>query len=102
MGEFEIKFGDKLFLYGQYLSLIEDFDEYSYNSLMGYMTVGGYSVSLVESDNILASVPGFLVEIASLASQTPFDNQEMIDITNKLALSLPLPVGAKVWAPTTN
>lgn len=102
MGQPEIKFGDKIFLYGQYLSFLDEYDDYSYNSLMGYMTIGGYEVFLKKIDDNLASVPGFLVEIASLASQTPFVDKEMVDVTKDMALSLPLPVGARIWAPTIN
>lgn len=102
MGEPKIKFGDIIFLYGQYLSLLDEFDEYSYNSIIGYMTVGGYEVSLLKTDNNLASVAGFLGSIDSLALQTPFDNKDMVDVTDNLSLSLPLPAGTRVWAPTTN
>ena len=105
MGEPEIKFGDKYFLYGQYLRYLSEFDDYTYNAVMGYMTVGGYFVVPVETVDNTASIPGFIVdglEEISLrnTSRTPF-LRGMIDVTEKLALSLPLPSGTKVWMPTT-
>lgn len=100
----EIKFGDKLFLYGQYLSYIEEFEDYDYNAVMGYMTVGGFMVHPVTTIDSSASVPGFVVEIpgqlACLAVATPFSQMEMVDVTDKLARSLPLPSGTKIWMPT--
>lgn len=103
----EVKFGDKLFLYGQYMSLLEEFDDYDYNSVMGYMTVGGFAVYPVETVDSSASVPGFVVEISSQASSlaaftatTPFSQLGLVDVTDKLARSLPLPTGTKIWMPT--
>lgn len=104
MGESEITFGDKYFLYGQFLQHLYEFDDYEYNAVMGYMTVGGYLVIPIESNVPDASIPGFVVDVltdASLAARTPFSSTGMIDITAKLALSLPLPTGTKVWMPTT-
>lgn len=104
MGESKITFGDKLFLYGQYLTYIEEFEEYDYNAVMGYMTIGGYMVRPVETIDNSASVSGFVVDLgqsASLTVSTPFTQMEMIDVTNNLARSLPLPSGTKIWMPTT-
>lgn len=104
MGEAQVKFGDKIFLYGQFLRDLNEFDNYDYNAVMGYMTVGGYLVNPIESDTEIASIPGFVVDFLSqpsLAVETPFLYGEMIDVTEKLALSLPLPVGTRVWMPTT-
>lgn len=104
MGEPKVNFGDKLFLYGHLLHYLEEFDDFEYNSVMGYMTVGGYIVSPVETDRVGACVSGYVVDIlstASLAPETPFHQMELIDITDKLSLSLPLPSGTKVWMPTT-
>lgn len=103
MGESKIKFGDKIFLYGQFMENIYDFDKISYNSIMGYMTVGGYYVTAIETDNPIASIPGFVVDISytpDLAVATPFSQMEVVDVTERLALSLPLPFGVKVWLPT--
>lgn len=99
----EIRFGDKMFLYGQFLTHIDEFDEYNYNAVQGYMTVGGYNVTAKEAYEFSASVPGFIVEAfgltGSLAFETPFPDLEVVDVTNKLAKSLPLPIGSKVWMP---
>lgn len=103
MGESTIKFGDKLFLYGEFMAYTEEFGEYEYNSVMGYMTVGGYRVWATKTDEIGAAIPGFVVSYLSdpqFTFETPFNDMEMIDVTNKLSLSLPLPVGTKVWMPT--
>jgi hypothetical protein len=105
MDNSKIKFGDKIFLYGQLLQFLYEFDDYSYNSVMGYMTYGGYNVIPIETDIDGASIPGFIVEILSppsLATATPFSEMEMIDVTDKLALSLPLPSGTTVWMPKSN
>jgi hypothetical protein len=102
MGSSKIKFGDKFFLYGQFTQLLSEFDEYEYNSAMGYMTVGGYNVIPIETMDNSASVPGFVTEILyepSLAVAAPFSHMEMVDITGKLARDLPLPSGTKVWMP---
>lgn len=104
MGESEIRFGDKLFLYGQYLQNVEEYDEYEYNSVLGYMTTGGYLVSAIRSYEPAASLPGFVVDFglpAQFTSQTPFSQMEMVDVTEDLSRSLPLPSGTKVWMPTT-
>lgn len=106
MDKSEIKFGDKLFLYGQYLTELQEFEDYDYNAVMGYMTVGGFMVKPISTMNNDASIPGFVVDFLyerSLVrtSQAPFLRLEMIDVTDKLARSLPLPAGTKVWMPTT-
>jgi hypothetical protein len=104
MGESKIKFGDKIFLYGSLLNeYAPTFEGFQYNSIMGYMTIGGYDVTAVESDNPFASLPGFLVDVPftpHFAVATPFSQMEAVDVTGKLALSLPLPSGTKVWLPT--
>lgn len=102
MGESKIRFGDKIFLYGQFLQNIYQFDEFTYNSIMGYMTTGGYFVSLKETDVVGASVPGFVCDFlvdGQFTVATPFDQMELVDITEKLSLSQPLPSGTKIWTP---
>jgi hypothetical protein len=106
MGEPSVRFGDKYFLYGQYLQNVDDFSDYEYNAVMGYMTVGGFLVVPVESIDNTASIPGFVVDVHSdgsfdSATATPFSKRGLIDVTDKLARSLPLPAGTKVWMPTT-
>lgn len=103
MGESKVKFGDKFFLYGKLLTLLEDYEEYEYNSIIGYMTMGGYDVDVVETDIPLAALPGFVVDaqLSALdAVATPFSQMEMVDVTGKLSWSLPLPPETKVWLPT--
>lgn len=103
MGEPKIKFGDKIFLYGQFMTALEEIQGYEYNSVVGYTTVGGYDVVAVKSDNQFSAVPGFLVDASytpELAVATPFSHMEMVDVTDNLSLSLPLPSGTKVWLPT--
>lgn len=102
MDSSKIKFGDKFFLYGQFIQLLSEFEEYEYNSVMGYMTIGGYNVVPLETMNDDASIPGFVTEILftpSLAVAAPFSHMEMVDVTGKLARDLPLPSGTKVWMP---
>lgn len=104
MGESKIAFGDKIFLYGQYLQYLYEFSEYEYNSVMGYMTVGGYLVYPIETDVVAASIPGFVVEISlnpQFTVETPFNQAEMVNIVDKLSKQTPLPSGTKVWMPTT-
>lgn len=104
MGESKISFGDKIFLYGQHLQYLEFLDEAQYNSVLGYMTVGGYFVYPVETDTPNASIPGYVVDAGfttSLAPATPFDRMDMIEVTDCLALNSPQPSGTKVWMPTT-
>lgn len=102
MGRPKIGFGDKLFLYGQLLQHLDEVDEYEYNSVMGYMTVGGYLVRPIETDIEAASVPGFVVDFLvspQFTAKTPFDQMEMVDVSERLSLDLPLPTGTKVWMP---
>lgn len=102
MGEPEIKFGDKIFLYGQFMTGVSEFSNYDYNSVIGYITVGGYLVYPKESDIMSASVPGFVADFpidGEFTVATPFDHMEMVDVTDKLSRSLPLPFGVKVWMP---
>lgn len=105
MDETEVRFGDKLFIYGEFITFLEEFSEYEYNAVMGYMTVGGYHPHPIRTDVEGASVPGFVVDFlysSSLASETPFYEMELVDVTDKLSLDLPLPSGTKVWMPTTD
>ena len=101
----EPKIGDKIFLYGQFLRDLEEFGDYEYNSVMGYATVGGYFVYLVESDQPAASVPGFVVNFPftlCLAPETPFldtKKARMEDVSEKMSLQSPLLDGTKIWMP---
>jgi hypothetical protein len=104
MGKPEIKLGDKIFLYGQFMKLLCDFNEYEYNTVMGYMTIGGYVVYPVESISAAASIPGFVVDVPltpSLAPAAPFIGMEMEDVTDRLSLQSPFLTGTRVWMPTT-
>ena len=105
MGESKVKFGDKIFLYGQFLRNIYDFDSFEYNSIMGMMTVGGYLVEPKETDIVGASIPGLICDFGineQFTSETPFPSQvEMVDVTQRLSLSPPLLAGCKVWMPTS-
>lgn len=101
MDESQIKFGDKLFLYGQFLQYLPEFEEYEYNSVKGYMTWGNNTIPIETIDDT-ASISGFVTEILSvhsLATPTPFSMMEMVDVTQKLSRSLPLPSGTKIWMP---
>ncbi len=86
------------------MSLAQEFDDYEYNAVMGYMTTGGYNVTPKETDEFAASMSGFVVDFGTATSLEEMtfsapNRLEMIDITEKLALSLPLPVGTTVWLP---
>ena len=87
MGQSKVKFGDKLFLYGKYLQLLPDYGEPEYNILIDDVPIYGFVVDFLLTP--------------SLASQTPFSDMEMIDVTDKLAHRLPLPDGNTIWSPTT-
>lgn len=103
MDRSQIKYGDKFFLYGQFMTFIVHFDEYEYNTVMGMTTVGGYEVMPIESHYHNSCVPGFVTEILydpSLALPAPFDQMEMIDVTDRLSKTQPLPSGTRVWMPT--
>jgi hypothetical protein len=107
MDESKIKFGDKIFLYGQFMNQ-ERWDEYGfanpvYNSVLGYIPVGGYLVSPQKTDMLTACVPGFVVDFlqgASLAFLTPFPEKDLIDVTDSLSLQSPYIQGSRVWMPT--
>lgn len=97
-----MRFGDKLFLYGQYLEHLQEFDSWDYNAVMGYMTIGGYYVQAVESESPLASVPGFVVEVLltdSLEIQNPFPNKKMVDVTDILCKQIPSLSSTRVFMP---
>lgn len=90
----EPKIGDQVFIYGH---LIQDFidDDVTYNSLMGYMTTGGFITQLERIDHPTAAVPGFLVDFrpeACLTLETPF-----VKVTEQLALQAPRLAGSEVW-----
>lgn len=97
----EPKIGDKLFLYGQLLVNLEEFNDYEYNALMGYATTGGYYVNLKKVDDDFFSVPGFVVDFYSdpvYTLKTSFSSLE--DITDQLSLKSPSFPGTRVWTPT--
>lgn len=73
-----------------------------YNTVMGYVPVGGYIVHPQTTDMVAACMPGFVVDFlqgASLAAATPFADAELIDITDSLSLQFPYIAGSKVWMP---
>lgn len=105
MDQSEIKFGDKIFLYGQFLEKMFEFPNPQYNSVVGYMTVGGYHVRAIETYVFGASLPGFVADFLVSAQFTvapPFSQMEMVDVTDRLSHSLPLLSGTKVWLPQPN
>lgn len=96
------KIGDKIFLYGQFIANAGEFTEYDYNSVMGYMTTGGYLVTPIETDIFSAAVPGFISEMPlddEFTTATPFSNMKLVDITDKLSRGVPLPAGTTIWMP---
>ena len=100
-----MKFGDKIFFYGQFMKYLTEIEESEYNTVMGYITTGGYLVTPVESDIFCASIPGFVSEIlydGQFTVATPFNKMEMIDVTDKLSLQSPLLTGTRVWMPIPN
>ena len=100
--ETEINIGDKIFVYGQ-LSVRNDILSGEYNAIMGYMTVGGYDTWVIETTEPDACVPGTIIEVGDfLAGDLEINtgNREMIDVTDRLALQTPMPIGARVWMPT--
>lgn len=104
MGESKVKFGDLIFYYGHFLQLLEEFEAHDYNAVMGYMTVGGYMVTPVETDIPTASLPGLIAEFPvdeQFTVAAPFTNMEMVDVTDRLALDSPMPTGTKVWMPVS-
>lgn len=104
MDEAKVKFGDKIFVYGtmtdwnktEDLGLIDPV----YNTVMGYMPVGGYFMVPQKTDQVDACLPGFVMESTpSLALETLFSHMEMIDVTNLLSYQEPTLAGTKVWMP---
>ena len=66
------------------------------------MAVDGYLVRAIETDIFGAALPGFVADFlldGSLAFAPPFNNMEMVDVTNKLSLGSPLLLDTKVWMP---
>lgn len=105
MDEPKIKFGDKIFVYGQFMKYLSEIDEYEYNTVMGYMTVDGYFVRPIATDIFGAAIPGFVTEILldeQFTVAAPFNNMEMIDVTEKLSLQYPSLYQTKVWMPVTS
>jgi hypothetical protein len=106
MDKSKIKFGDKIFLYGQFMNP-EHWQEYgyynpNYNSVMGYMPTGGYGIIPRKTEIMGACVPGYIVDYLStpsLAVKMPFANEELLDVTDNLSLELPLTKGCRVWMP---
>jgi hypothetical protein len=99
----EFKFGDKIFVYGQFMSedFLEEHDLINpiYNSVMGYVATGGYLVVAEKSTQYGVCLPGFVVDFLqqpSLAVLPPFD---LIDVTDILSLQSPSTLGNKVWMP---
>ena len=104
MDETKIKFGDKIFIYGKttdFDSIEElELENLEYNTVMGYMAVGGYYATPNKTDHMEACLPGFVADyIPSLASQTLFSNVEMIDVTSLLSKQTPTLSGTTVWMP---
>lgn len=104
MDEAKIKFGDKIFAYGLMTdpNRAEDLglENPSYNTVRGYMPVGGYYIVPQKTDQVDACLPGFVMESSpSLASETLFSRMEMIDVTDLLSLQEPTLEGTKVWMP---
>lgn len=102
-----MKFGDKLFLYGQFMDQ-EHWDDLGfgnpqYNSVMGYMPVGGYGITPQKTDIVAACLPGYVVDFwgqrDSLASAAPFAHDELEDVTHLLSLQVPSAEGQRVWMP---
>lgn len=118
MDESKITFGDKFFLYAQFMEQ-EHWDEYGfcnpiYNSVMGYLPFGGYLVFPQKSEFVGACLPGFVVDCAGIenftqkkhafstnvyAVLTPFVDKELVNVTELLALQSPCLLGVKVWMP---
>lgn len=89
MGRTQINFGDKFFLAGKFTSLTYLFEDLEENSIVeNGKTVHGFVVDILSAD--------------SLAPVTPFNQVEMVDVTDKLSIRPPQPSGTKVWMPTTS
>lgn len=102
MGQPKVVFGDKIFLYGQFLDYLYQFGDYEYNAVMGYMTIGGFIVQPIETEIFGASVPGFVADFltdGSLTPQTPFSEAEMVNVADRLAKQSPFPAGTNIWMP---
>lgn len=109
MDEPKIKFGDKIFIYGQFMDLEKWYewglDNPSYNSAVGYLPNGGYFITPKKSRVVGACLPGFLMDFLSgpsLASPAPFSGEKgitFVDVTKSLALRAPITQGTKVWMP---
>lgn len=104
MDETQIKFGDKVFIYGPMTDpdKAEDlgFENPSYNSVVGYTAVGGFYIVPQKADQVDACLPGFVVDTThSLASETLFSRTTMVDVTNLLSRQELTPSGTKVWMP---
>lgn len=104
MDEAKIKFGDKIFAYGPMTDpdRAEElgFENPSYNTVVGYMSVGGYYIVPQKTDQVDVCLPGFVVDtIPSLASKTLFSKVEMIDVTKILSKQDQILSGTTVWMP---
>ena len=95
MDETQIKFGDKLFLYGTYLRFLPEDGEFHYDTVKGQSTTN-MSVMNVEQQEVAGFVVDFL-SIDSLTSGTAFSN--LVDVTTSLSRQVPSPSGTKVWMP---
>lgn len=105
MDEPQIAFGDKIFVYGQFM--MEDFCEQhdlvnpEYNTVMGYSAHGGYIVTALQSAHAGACLPGFVMDFLSgpsLTAAAPFSGI-WLDVTDLLSLQSPRLSGSRVWMP---
>lgn len=97
------KVGDKLFVFGRSMELIDDISDVEYNSIIGYRTVGGYDVWLEPDDDPNAAVPGFVIDFSAdfwfapcLTGGTSFSDG-LLDVTSLLARNTPRPIGTRVF-----
>lgn len=102
----KVKFGDKIFLYGQFMNQDHwderEYGDPQYNTVMGYIPVGGYGITPKKTDIPNACLPGYVVEFLpapSLAVAAAFSDEELVDVSDLLSLQAPLPDGCKVWMP---
>lgn len=96
MDEPSIRFGDKLFLCGDFISFCHDFSNLNY--VKGYTLHDGTKVYPIKNKDSL--VQGFVVDFTedpSLALKTPF---LFVDVTNHLKKDMVTPSGTKVWMVT--
>lgn len=101
----QIKFGDKIFLQGWFLTFLDYFDQKEYNAVRGFVSVGGIEARPIRTDIPDASIPGFVVDMGyadSLAPETAFSQADVVDVTDKLCLYQPLPAGTKIWMLVTH